>query len=99
MKKKKKSEYPPYLYLKQVAEHCPKAVSTYMTIWQEKNLENKLNVYKKEVRNDYLISLAKFRHDLLLLVKEGLVSINETPNLLEIELVDWNVDCEGYLLC
>jgi hypothetical protein len=83
-------EYPPYLYLSQVAKNCPKAVLTYMVLWQAMNKENKVDVYKKEVRNEYLISLSKFRHDLLMLVKEGLVSIDETPNVLHIELVGWD---------
>ncbi len=96
----KLQNYPPYIYLKQVAEHCPKAVSTYMTIWNLMNVENKFNVYKEDVRNELLISLAKFRHDLLLLVKEGLVSIEETEKSIQIELVDWDeIDAEGQMIC
>ncbi len=82
-------DFPPYPYLKQVGEHCPKAVCTYMDIWKDRDKANKLKLYKDQVRNKYLISLAKFRHDLLLLVKEGLISIDETDQSLSIELIGW----------
>ncbi len=82
--------YPPYLYLTQVAEHCPKALSTYLSLWRERASNNKITVYKEEIRLQFLTSLAKFRHDLFLLVKEGLVSIDETPKSINIELVSWD---------
>ncbi len=91
-------DYPPYVYLSQVAEYCPKAVATYLKLWSGQDKENKVHISKKDIRIEYLISLAKFRHDLLLLVKEGLVSLEETPNWLHIELVDWNEE-EEYIAC
>ena len=84
--------YPPYLYLAQVAEHCPKAISTYLALWRTANKECKVRVYKDEVRTEFLISLSKFRHDLLLLVKEALVSVEETKKVINIELVGWDED-------
>jgi hypothetical protein len=94
MIKKGIEKYPPYFYLKQLADHCPKAVSTYMTLWRSVDAEHKLSVLKKEIREQYLISLSKFRHDLLMLVKEGLVSIDETTDILNIELVSWDAEIE-----
>ena len=82
-------EYPPYQYLQQVADHCCKAVSTYLALWRTVDRNFKVTIYKKDVREEYLTSLTKFKHDLLLLVKEGLLSIDETPNVLHIELVGW----------
>lgn len=82
--------YPPYLYLQQIVDYCPKAASTYMLLWRSIDKENKLDVFKKDIRSEYLISLAKFRHDLLLLVKEGLVSLEETPQWLHVEVVGWD---------
>lgn len=97
--KKNSYMYPPYLYLLQVAEHCPKAVMTYMLLWEGIKKDNKISVYKSDVRNEYLISLSKFRHDLLLLLREGLININETPKSLEIELVGWDGERAGKCLC
>lgn len=92
-------DYPPYVYLAQVADHCPKAVSTYMLLWREMDGDNQIRIRKDEVRAEYLISLAKFRHDLLLLVKEGLVSINETPQKISIEIVGWDKAEEMHDAC
>lgn len=86
--------YPPYNYLVQVADHCPKAVLTYMALWRDASSENKVNVFKKDIKNEYLTSLAKFRHDIFLLFKEGLVSIDETPQWLHIELINWDESVE-----
>jgi len=46
-----------------------------------------------------LTSVAKFRHDLLLLVKEALISIVETKKTIHIEVVGWDIDAEGQTLC
>lgn len=91
--------YPPYLYLTQLADHCPKAVSTYMLLWRNIDKENKVNVFKKDIRSEHLITLNKFSHDLLLLVKEGLVSLEETPNWFHIELVGWDNEEAEYKAC
>jgi hypothetical protein len=93
MQIKNEERFPPYYYLTQVADNCSKAVSTYMMLWRNADKEKKMSIYKKDVRSEYLISLCKFRHDLLLLVKQGLVSVDETPALLNIELVGWDSEC------
>ena len=83
-------ECPPYLYIFQIAEHCPKALATYLSLWREKDPRNKLKLTKNDVKIQFLTSLRKFNHDLLLLVKEGLVSVEETPKAIKIELVGWH---------
>jgi hypothetical protein len=92
-------EYPPYLYLTQVLDHCPKAGSTYMKIWHKRDRNNEVRVVKKNVYSEYLTSLAKFRHDLLMLIRESLINIDESPNEIHIELVNWEIDAEGQTLC
>jgi hypothetical protein len=94
MIKKDIEKYPPYYYLAHLAYHCPKAVSTYMALWKSADAEDKISIFKKDIRDQYLISLSKFRHDLLMLVKEGLVSIDETTDILNIELVSWDTEIE-----
>lgn len=92
--------FPPYLFLLQVAEHCPKALATYLLLWREIDLNHKISILKQDVPSEFLISLAKFRHDLLLLVKEGLISLHETKKNISIELVAWEeIDAEGKSLC
>jgi hypothetical protein len=94
-----KFDYPPYPYLSQVLKNCPKAGLTYLEIWKDRDQINKVHVYKKDVPSTYLSSLAKFRHDLLLLVKEALVNIEETPLVIHIELIGYDFDAEGFTLC
>lgn len=93
------TDFPPYHYLIQVAEHCPKAVCTYMALWRDIDKNNKVVIYKEDIRTQYLTSVAKFRHDLLLLVKEALISIVETKKTIHIEVVGWDIDAEGQTLC
>lgn len=83
-------DYPPHPYLKQVLVHCPKAGATYMQLWESRNKNNRVSIYKKQVKSEYLISQSKFKNDLLLLVREGLASIDESPLMLTIELVGWD---------
>jgi len=99
MKEKNVTQYPPYNYLAQVAEHHPIAVKTYMDIWNDKDKDNEIHIHKSEIKLRYLISPAKFKNDLFHLVREGLASFNENAGYLHIELVDWTIDAEGYTLC
>lgn len=82
------SVFPP-AYVEQVAEHCPKAVLTYITLWKLRDKNNLVKLDTKNFRETYLISLAKFRHDLFLLAKECLINIEQTPHEIIVELVDW----------
>ncbi len=93
------NDLPPYNYLLQVLEHCPKAGALYLNLWKDKDKNNIVNIDKKTVREDYLSSLSKFRHDVLMLVKEGLASVDESPGQMIIELTGWDIDAEGFTLC
>lgn len=87
---KRMYEAPPYEYLVQAADHCPKAISTYLLIWREADKNRKVHVYKKDVLSAFLTPIVKFKNDLMKLVKEGLISVEETPKSLLIELVGWD---------
>ena len=94
-----KEELPPKFYLKQVAQHCPKSILTYMNLWEVKDEDNRVALLKKDVYSNYLISLTRFRNELMLLVREGLISIDESPNMITVEMVGWDEDGDEYLLC
>ncbi len=87
---KRMYESPPYEYLVTAAEHCPRAVATYLSVWRQADRDRKLHICKKDVLSEYLKPLVKFRNDLMLLVKEGLISVEETPKSISIELVSWD---------
>ncbi len=92
-------EYPPYAYLTQVLQHCPKAGLTYLKLWSEKNLSNEITVENNKIQNIFFVSKTKFKNDLLLLVNEGLISVNEYPSCLVIEMTGWEFDSDLDLLC
>ncbi len=87
-------DYPPYPYLYQVALYCPKAVITYMQLWEKRNKNScKTTIIKSDLKNQYLTTATKLKNDLLLLMREGLLSIvEETSYSLVIELVDFDED-------
>ncbi len=86
----KNFDIPNPLYLMQVSDHCPRALSTYIKIWGDKDQNSKLTIYKRSIRDRYLNSLTKFRTDLFCLVQEGLISVDESPKLITIEFVDFD---------
>lgn len=89
-------DYPPYPYLYQVALYCPKAVLSYMQLWEKRDKNTcKTTVIKSELKNQYLITQTKFKNDLLLLMREGLISIRETDYSIEVDLVDYDIDGEA----
>ncbi len=81
---------PPKLYLRQVAEHCPLALWTYMLLWDNKDYNNRLHIYKKDIKHEYLMDIRKFQTDLMKLVKEGLISVHETEKVIHIDIVSWD---------
>ena len=89
---------PPFFYLLQIAEHCPRALTCYLMLWRDMDRDFMIHVHKDDVRRKYLMSPTKFMNDLLLIRKEGLVSIDETPNMYHLELTGWDEE-EGLKLC
>lgn len=84
-------DFPPYLLLMQVLLHCPKAGSTYMQLWSSRGKDNRVRVYKEDCRQSLFISLVKFRNDLLLLMREGLIAVDEGPNSIDVQFLDEQV--------
>lgn len=87
-------ESPPIAYMKIIADHCPRALSTYIKLWEERDAKSIAVVYKDSIKNNYMISITRFKNDLMGLLKEGLISIDETKKAYHIELVDWD-ECEA----
>lgn len=84
--------YPPYFYLKEVLTNCPKAGLLYMTLWEHCDENLKFKVKKLHVKEIFLCSLTRVKNDLLLLLREGLVSFTENNSSMEFELTGWEDD-------
>jgi len=87
-------EYPPYPYLFQILEHCPKSGLVYMQLWKLRDKNSRVVVDKKDIRTEFLMTGIKFRNDLLSLVREGLCNVDESPQKIYIELVDFQEGVE-----
>lgn len=85
-------DYPPYPYLEQVLNHCNEAGSTYLSLWKDRNKDNCVSIEKAEIRTRFLCSRHLFHNNLLKLVKEGLISVDETADKITVHLVDWEYD-------
>lgn len=81
-------EYPPYLI--HVLDHCPQAAALYTRLWNAKDHHNKVVIGKKQVKQHFFLTQKKFNDYALLLVKEGLANVDETPSALHIELIDFD---------
>jgi len=88
--KDQKNVTPPYLYLVQVLQHCPRSGVLYLELWKNKNKNNSLRIIKDTIRQDYLTTITKMRTDLLSLAREALISFEETSHTILVELVGWD---------
>lgn len=100
----------PEFYLFTIADHCPKALYTYIWLWKDKDEDNRVVISEKDAEVKYMISSTIFKNSLKAINKEGLLSyrdfsskrlgpFNEYERIYEIELVGWDIDAEGYELC
>ena len=91
---------PPYFYLKQIFQHCPKAGYTYCQLWENKNDDYLISITDDEVRSKYLTDLGKFRHDILMLEREALLNCRIIDDDMMIELIGWDHEPGGgNILC
>lgn len=84
--------FPPYIYLKAVLQHCPKAGLLYMQLWDLADEERSFILKRSEIQSTFLTTQCKFKNDLSLLAREALLHIHETSSTFKIELVGWDDD-------
>lgn len=84
--------YPPYFYLKAVLTNCPKAGLLYLTLWDHCDDNLKFKVKKSHTKDVFLCSLTRVKNDLLLLIREGLVSFTENMDSMTFEMTGWDDD-------
>ena len=87
-------KYPPYQYLKSVLCNCPKAGYLYLQFWDMADDDLYVRIKKCDLRPVLLTTPTRFRNDLSLLVREGLVSVYEDGKGFKIQLVGWDDDDE-----
>lgn len=82
------SLFPPYDYLNQILEHCPRAGSIYLMLWKDKNDKNRVFYFKKDITDVHFIEWKRFKTDLVKLQKEKVLefSFNSTQEEVTIYL-------------
>lgn len=66
-----------------------------MQLWEMADDNLHVKIRKDEIRRELLTSPTRFRNDLSMLAREGLISLSETAVGYIIELVGWDDDDEG----
>ncbi len=85
------TDFPPYILVVLVVNHIPKAASTYLHLWKNKDNNNSVAVNMRNIRKEHCISPAKFNHDVLLLEREGIVHVrysHKNKDIMHIEMID-----------
>lgn len=83
-------DYPPYPYLEVVLTHCPRAGRLYLELWKERDEFKRVLILDKELPLRFLLRKRQLVDQLMLLVREGVLSFEESPDKLTIELTDWD---------
>lgn len=88
------SDFPPFKYFIRVLKTCPKSALVYVQIWKkkQKNKNTALNISKKDIRKDFLISPTMFRNLLSPLMFMNLMSFTEAQDRFLIDIVGMNLN-------
>jgi|GEM_PF-2997321 hypothetical protein len=85
-----KSNLIPISYIEFIFRHCPRAGELYCLLWKSKDKNQRIILLKNEISSRTLMHKHAFNSSLRMLCREGLASIDESPNMITIELVGWD---------
>ncbi len=80
----------PIPYLKFIFRVCPRAGELFCFLWEAQNENGQITVDKNDIPSTTLLHRHAFNSSLRMLVREGLISVEEGPTQITIELVGWN---------
>jgi hypothetical protein len=87
-------DLPPYPYLSLILNHCSRAASTYITLWRERDKNGIVKIRPFDIRSTFLITPTRFKNDLLVIAKEGLISVTENSKEMIIEVIGWDDEAD-----
>src|SRR6185436_4737754 len=93
------SDFPPKPYLELILRSYPRAGLTYIKLWENRDKDNKIAIYKKEISDTFLTSHTIFKNNLLALSREHLVNVDDCPLMYVIELTNWDNQFNGLDVC
>jgi len=81
------TDFPPLKYFVRVLKSCPKSSLLYTQLWKKKGKHMNIQIKKRDVRKDYLISPTMFRNLLAPLMFLNLVSFIESDDKYQIDIL------------
>lgn len=84
------NETPPQAYLRIISNQCPKALGTYLDLWEKMDQDCKVYALYSDINEEFLTSRAKFKHDLILLSSAMLISYHFVTDRYVIDVVGWD---------
>lgn len=86
------SDFPPYHFFIDVMKHALPSLELYVDLWKMQDVSGRVVLEKDKIRTKLLISPTKFRNLSLDLIGLSLLSIDESANLIVVDLVQWDED-------
>jgi len=86
------SEFPPSKYFIRVLKNCPKSALLYVQLWKKRGKHMSLNVQKKEIRKEFLMSPTLFRNLLTPLMFMNLAAFQESDIQYHIDILGPNLN-------
>lgn len=86
------SEFPPSKYFIRVLKNCPKSALLYVQLWKKRGKHMSLNVQKKEIRKEFLMSPTLFRNLLTPLMFMNLAGFQESDIQYHIDILGPNLN-------
>jgi len=85
----KEEIYPPMDKIRLALRHCPGATITYLDIWQRANENGHIDIPKKSIKMEYLMSPTMFANKLIALSREGLIKVGFQPKKFVVDIVGY----------
>lgn len=73
--------------LKTIAKMCPKALETYITLWENRDHNSRYRSDVRDVAEKLLISKAKFNHHLRELASAGVIQYDKDEKSIYVALI------------
>ena len=87
-------KFPPYPFLIDVLKNALLSLRVYIELWDMQDDFGRIAIDKKEIKKTFLISPTLFYNKVLSLVDLSLLSVDESPNMIVVDLVQWHDDNE-----
>lgn len=86
------NSFPPYPYFLDVLKHSPHALRTYIDLWALQDKDGRVVLRKNQIQTILLVQCDKLKKDLYKIIDLSLASVDESPQMLVIDFIQWDDD-------